>query len=212
MIAKSGAQKSMVVKACGVLPGYAQRLVAQFLEPQEDWRALLSRFLTDKALNDYVWQKPNRRYISQGIYMPSMDSDEMGKVCIAVDTSGSITAQEFTEAVSEVQNALETYEKQGLSTDIHVLYCDTRVHFEETLSVGDVPFKNGKGGGGGTNFAPVMSRVKQLGDDTVALVYLTDGECISFGINPEIPVIWLINSRYNNFNPPFGEVVYTKKK
>ena len=59
-------------------------------------------------------------------------------------------------------------------------------------------------GGGGTDFAPVFTRIIEDGINPVAIVFLTDLVCNSFGEQPDAPVLWVTTHAEK---APFGEVV-----
>ncbi len=86
---------------------------------------------------------------------------------------------------------------------IHVLYFDSTVcHadvFERDTEVTVAPH-----GGGGTDFAPVFEHMVQHSIDPVAVVFLTDLCCNSFGNEPACPVLW-VTTRPGT--APFGEIV-----
>ena len=60
-------------------------------------------------------------------------------------------------------------------------------------------------GGGGTDFAPVFDYMVEHGIEPVAVVFLTDLCCNSFGIPPDCPVLWV--STEQDMSAPFGEIV-----
>jgi len=59
-------------------------------------------------------------------------------------------------------------------------------------------------GGGGTDFAPVFAEIIEHGLTPVAIVFLTDLCCSSFGDQPDAPVLWVST---DESTAPFGEVV-----
>ncbi len=68
--------------------------------------------------------RPNRRFISSNLYLPSMYSEGLGDVVIVIDTSGSISDTELIDFQSEVNCILEDTQPEK----VYVLYCDTQVH------------------------------------------------------------------------------------
>lgn len=188
-------------RRAGKMPAGADVLVEQLTEPKVDWRAVLQRFIGERARSDYSWRRPNPRYFSGGIVLPSLDSDGIGKVVLAGDTSGSMLYM-MQSLMSEIVSALELYEEQG-TQQITVLWCDTQV----TEQIVCDPSELKPVGGGGTNFAPVFDAVRKRHADAKAVVYITDGECSSFGTDPGVPVLWALTERNARFKPPFGEVM-----
>lgn len=83
-------QAAAAAKAVGKLPGSLQRFVEDSTRPQVDWRDRLRRFMTQTNKDDYSWARPNRRYLSAGLYLPGLYSENMGPVVVGIDTSGSI--------------------------------------------------------------------------------------------------------------------------
>jgi predicted metal-dependent peptidase len=198
-------------KKQGNLPGHLRETFDKLLTPVMDWRDILSRFIADKFPSDYSWMNSSRRGLAMGRRFPgSGEEDTYGQISIGVDTSGSISTDEIQKMMSEVCHCLATYEAKGMEIELPVAYCDTRVHHVEVLSPGDTPYENAKGGGGGTCFAPVMEWVAGLPDKPEALLYLTDGYCDTFGVDPNVPVLWVLSGpggNNSNFQPPFGEVM-----
>ncbi len=90
---------------------------------------------------------------------------------------------------------------------VDVLYCDSleypeaRQHFE--MGTEDITMH--PTGGGGTDFAPAIEAAKEFEPDCI--IYLTDGECDSFG-DTSVPVLWGLTIKNNNFKPPFGEAIF----
>ena len=77
-------------KTCGHDPLGVERPLTESRQSQQDWRAVLRDFVTATAPCDYRWTPPNRRFISSGLYLPSVERRGLGEIVIAVDTSGSI--------------------------------------------------------------------------------------------------------------------------
>jgi len=91
--------------AAGKVGSGGERMFDELLQPQQDWREVLRDFVTTTcAGRDYsTWQRPNRRYIGAGYYMPSGVSEQIGEIVVAPDMSGSIGQPELTRMLSEVK-------------------------------------------------------------------------------------------------------------
>ena len=49
--------------------------------------------MTSKIKEGYSWNRPNRRFVGQGLYLPGYDyTPRMGEIVLAVDTSGSLSS------------------------------------------------------------------------------------------------------------------------
>ena len=196
------AQAAQQSKAAGDFPSSLDRLVNEVLNPKVDWREALRRFVDTAARNDYRWFPPNRRHIHNGLYLPSVRSEELGKVVTVVDTSGSIASEDVDQFAAEMTSILEEYK-----ADCIVIYCDAAVAGVEHIPADDLPLHLEPKGGGGTDFRPPFEYVAEHGEIPACLVYFTDGYCNDFPEEPEYPTLWVVTDGMRDFNPPFGEVI-----
>lgn len=196
-------QAITMAKRMGKLSGGMERQVRSALEPRIPWREVLARFVSETSRNDYTLAKPNKRFLQSGFVMPSLYSREIGDIWLAVDTSRSVSDSEVAAMVTELLGVLSMQCEQGTRPMVHVIYCDAKVHSIQVIEdEHDTPLPKG---GGGTDFAPVFARLLQDDVTPRALVYLTDGQCDSFGDAPAYPVLWGLIRRNDTFAPPFGE-------
>lgn len=204
-VAQSGTQ----AKAMGESSAAIDKMVKEIVNPKIDWRELLRRFIDEVARNDYSWVRPDRRYVYQGVYLPGMHSDELGRLIVAVDTSGSIYS--YKDSLDQFSSELKSILDQ-FSTTCDVIHCDNGVRLVEKLSHDDDSEIHPKGGGG-TDFRPPFELIEQNAEEQPAcMIYFTDGICSLFPERPNYPVLWVVYpiEGYNNveaFEPPFGEVV-----
>jgi predicted metal-dependent peptidase len=123
----------------------------------------------------------------------------MGPIVFAVDCSGSIDDETVAQFAAEI-----TRVKEDLNPErIHVLYFDSEVSHAEEYGPDD-PLDIKPHGGGGTDFAPVFAHLVEQGIEPVAIVFLTDLCCNSFGTQPDAPVLWVTT---HPGKAPFGEIV-----
>ena len=94
------------------------RDLVELLKPQIDWREVLREFVVTTCTgSDYsTWQRPNRRYISAGVYMPSGISESIGELVIAIDTSGSIGQPECLGFLPKSRDMRHSPPRQGTYT------------------------------------------------------------------------------------------------
>lgn len=163
------------------------------LQPQIDWRDVLRQYLFDTcAGKDYgTWRKPNRRYMSAGVYMPSTYSEQIGEIVLAIDSSGS-TASILTHFLSEVQSIAETVKPSA----IRVLYWDTKVRGDERYEGEDIERLTSSTkprGGGGTTMRCVTEYMRENNIKAQAVVVLTDGYVGSdWGGDWPVPVLYCV--------------------
>lgn len=190
-------------KLAGNMPASLQRQIESLLQPSTNWRETLQSYLTEKKPDDVSFSRPNRRFIHQGIYLPSTVYDVTGELVIGVDTSGSIGQRELDLFGAEV-NAIHHLIKP---TKTIVIYCDAAINRIDEFGEGDDVVLT-LCGGGGTDFRPPFDYLKQKQITPHAFVYLTDG----YGPFPEeqhYPVVWAINNE--QVDPPFGVTVRIKE-
>ena len=193
------AQAAQAAKMMGKLSANMERLVDEVLRPKVDWRDVLQRFLVKARTDQRSFSRFNRRFIAQGMYLPSVSGEQMGEIVFAVDCSGSIDQHTIAQFAAEIYNVKDDL----MPARIHVMYFDSEVsHVESYEQHDDLDIK--PHGGGGTDFAPVFAEIIEHGLTPVAIVFLTDLCCSSFGDQPDAPVLWVST---DESTAPFGEVV-----
>ena len=193
------AQAAQAAKMMGKMSAGLERLVGEILKPKVDWRDVLRKFLEKCKSDQRTWSKFNRRFLAQGIYLPSVSGESLGEIAFAVDCSGSITQEVIDQFAAEIRSAKE----DGNPTKIHVVYFDSEVsHYESYGRDDDLDIK--PHGGGGTAFSPVFEYFAEHDINPVACVFLTDLCCSDFGDQPDYPVLWVST---DEGTAPFGEVV-----
>ena len=176
-------------------------MVQDALQPKADWRELLRQFMDQIAKTDYSWTPPNRRYVHQGLYLPSMRSEQLPPIVVAIDTSGSVGQDDLDQFAAELRDILEEARPEFL----HVVYCDTSVRSVQTFQPDDdIELK--VAGGGGTSFIPPFEWVEENDVDPVCMIYLTDLRSSRFPDEPAYPTMWGVYGG-NKTETPFGEVV-----
>ena len=181
----------------GKLEGEMARMVDFLLQPKLPWRMLLARFMTMTARDDYSYSRPSSRRGDPAVY-PSLRSNETN-VVVVVDTSGSISADEIEEFISEIDAI-----KSQVRARITLLTCDSELnygcpwYFEPWDEFArDIEIR----GGGGTNFRPAFEWVAEQDRKPDLLVYFTDAEGIFPKTEPMYPVLWLVKGKET---VPFG--------
>lgn len=191
-------------KAAGKMPGNISGLVEELLEPVVDWKSILWQFATSLDRSDYNWARPNRAYISEDIYLPSMRSETLGPLVIVIDTSGSVSEKALQQFWTEIVDIARHQRPEKLV----VIQCDYEVQKTEEIDIelaGTEKFEIK--GRGGTRFSPAFEEAKNKYPDAEALVFLTDMECNDYGTPPSYPVLWMSTEKKWE-EPPFGTVTF----
>lgn len=191
-----------IAKSRGVNVGISED-VAQVTSTKVDWQNMLRKFVSESSKNDYTMSRPNKRYVWQGLYLPSLYSQEIGEIVIAVDTSASVSKDELDGFLTEISSILaEVQPKKTI-----ILHCDSKIHDIEEYEQGEEIKSNFFKGRGGTRFEPVFEYIENEGIQPNCLIYLTDLESTFDKIeNPCYPVLWV--STRKDLEAPIGETIY----
>lgn len=188
----------------GNLPGGVKRMIKDLTEPVMNWRELLQQQIESTIKSDFSWMKPSRRGWHMDAVMPGMMPGNQIDVCVAIDTSGSITENDLKIFLSEVKGIMEAYTEYK----IHVITWDTAVHNPQEFTsdnLEDIAAYE-PGGGGGTDPHCVWEWLKDNDIEPKKLIMFTDF-CF-FGWSPKeveqyCETVWIIKGN-KNAEPEFG--------
>ena len=180
----------------GKLGSGGNRDLDELLQTKVDWREVLREFITTTCTgNDYsTWRRPNRRFISAGIYLPSGVSEKVNELVIAIDTSGSIGGRELSQFLGEVKGICDMVHPEV----VRLLYWDTAVCADEKYvgaEVEKLTQSTKPAGGGGTDVNCVHQYMTKHSIKPQAVVILTDGYLGGGWGTPSqwgVPVLWCI--------------------
>lgn len=194
--------------SAGKMGAGVDRDILELLKPQVDWREVLREFIknTCSGKDFSTWARPNRRFISQGVYLPSGISNRIGELVIAIDTSWSISNKEIARFLSEVVSICETV-KPDL---VRLLYWGSEVVGDEKYTINkynNLAKSTNPRGGGGTDVNCVTEYMKVEKITPQAVVVLTDGDLYSGWSTWSCPVLWAIVDNPKK-NPPTGKRVH----
>lgn len=183
------------------IPDSIKRYLDEALNPRIPWNIVFKRAVSKLSKSDYSWSKQNMRY-AHIAYLPSLHSQSLGKVSIAIDTSGSVSQKDFSACMVSISHVLKQYKPN----ELELIQFDHQIEsIKKVKNLMDLRTLDLLGGGG-TEIKPVIDQY--IGSKSKLLVILTDGYFYAQNLpNPNKPVFWLI---YNNseFKPPFGTVIH----
>ena len=115
----------------GRMGGNIPRVIGELLEPQVDWREVLREFVQSamRGKDEYTWRKMSKPYLANDMYIPSMHSETMGELVVAIDTSGSIDNEQISAFASELASICDVCNPDK----VRVLWWDTKVHGEQVF-------------------------------------------------------------------------------
>ena len=181
--------------------GAALQEMVEIATDRVDWRDRF-RMVFDGILRGEVsWARPNRRFIRHGIYLPGWRRTGAGRIAFALDTSGSISADELSAYTAAVLGILEETGPEAVA----LIQCDAEVQRVDIIQPGESFDRIEVHGRGGTRFQPAFDWIAESGFGADTIVYATDLHCSDQPQDPGVPVIWLTPTR--NRTMPFGEIV-----
>ncbi len=196
--AQEQAQAAVRIAQQGSVPAGFEREFGQVGDPELNWRRLLWRYLV-RTPTDF--EGFDRRFVSRGLYLDRLDGRTL-KVYVAVDTSGSVSAGQMTDLLSEVQGILRSYPH----IEVQLYYADAALYGPHELTAdSEIPSPVG---GGGTDFRPFFREIEEeaKGIEPAVAVYMTDGFGEFPTRTPRMPVVWAITpGGLESSEFPFGK-------
>ena len=198
-------QALSLAKAQGKSPGAVEETIRGAHVSVLDWRTLLRRYITDAARSDYSWTLPNRRFIDDGLYLPSIRSEGIDTIAVIIDTSASLPARTLAAFWTEVREIAAELQPET----VIVLQVDAALQEAADYSASDLPEEIALKGRGGTDFRPGFAWLAAQGLRPSCCLYFTDMECDSYPENaPDYPILWCdwrpaAGTLHNP--PPWGE-------
>jgi len=198
--------------SAGKLGHNVDRDFDELLKPQVDWREMLREFINATcAGKDFsTWNRPNRRFIGQGIYMPSGVSEKVEELVLAVDTSGSIGQRELTLFLTEVKGICTTVKPDK----VRLIYWGHKIAGDETYEMDEIDnlTKSTKPvGGGGTEVECVTEYMKEERITPQAVIVLTDGYLAGSWGDWSCPLLWAILDN-KGAKPNVGKVTHIESR
>ena len=199
----------------GNLPKGVKRLIDSLVNPQLDWRQLLAMQIQSVIKSDYTFNKPSRKGLDSGFFLPAMDYEQSIDVAIALDMSGSIDDVMSRDFLSEVKGIFDQY----TGFKVHLFCFDTEVHNPQQFD--DMNMEEFMDyelmGGGGTEFDCCYDYMKEAGIEPKKFIMFTDGyPWGSWGDENYCDSLFIVHgSGYGSQTPtaPFGITVpYTREE
>lgn len=188
----------------GSIPGEIEIFLQKLLKPKLPWNVILRKYFQQLAKIDYSWMKPNRRFMPEH-YMPSLQGHSLINITVAIDTSGSVSDEEFQQMVSDVASILKMQKPEKIT----FIQFDTAIKsITEVKSMKElmgVKFT----GRGGTHIDPVLEWVEK-NKPQVALVF-SDGYFSWPDRKTKSNYVWLTHNN-EGFTAPFGKTIHYEIK
>jgi len=189
------AQAATVARMAGKMSATLERMVGEILQPKVPWPDVLRDFMQSVSRDNESWSRRNRRFSE--VYLPDLYDFRMGSICVIGDVSGSISADDWAQVLSEVVDIAERTRPEVM----RLVAADTQVTADVVLdrdAIRQTPII----GGGGTDMRVPLEYVEQYRPDVVVL--LTDGYTPWPDREPPYPLIVCCTT---DVDVPVGRVV-----
>ena len=191
----------------GTAPSQLGLLLDELDKPHVVWQVLLRQFIRLCRGGSYSWMRPNRRFISRGLYLPGRQTKSFSGI-VGLDTSGS-TIEDLPEFIAELTGLLKAFGKY----DLTIIECDAKIQQIWSVSsnepMPDLTRHKFKGGGG-TDFNPVFKYIRDQELTPNVLIFFTDGYANCPAEKPPYPVLWML-TKDGQAPVPWGQVIFYKE-
>lgn len=203
ILVRAAIQSKLQNNTPGSIPSDIQIYLDNLLNPKLPWHQILRKYTNQLAKADYSFRRPNRRFFPDN-YLPSLHSETLMNIAIAVDSSGSVSDADFKQFVSEVYTILKRLKPK----EITLIQFDCSIKsIDKVTSPADL-MKLKFTGRGGTDIEPVMEWADQ--HKPQLLLLFSDGEFYFRRTSYKPPMVWLIHNN-EPFTAPFGKVIHYKQ-
>jgi predicted metal-dependent peptidase len=200
ILVRASLQSKMAGDAPGTIPGEIEIFLQKLNNPKLPWQNILRKYFLAKSKTLHSWTKPNRRFFPQH-HLPTMYGESLAHITVAVDTSGSVSDEDFMQFISETHFILKSMKPEKIT----FIQFDTQIQaVNEVKSIKELEKLRFTGRGG--------TSVKQITEwaennrPTLMLVF-TDGHFHHPGIETKTDTIWLIHNN-PRFKQPYGRTIH----
>lgn len=199
ILVRAQLQSKMANDAVGSIPGEIEIFLNKLLKPRLPWNRILQRYMQNMVKRDYTFRKPNRRFFPEH-HLPSLYSENLIDIAIAVDASGSVSDEDFLVFVSEVTSIMKMMAPEKLT----LIQFDYDLRSVDTVTSLNALSKIKFSGRGGTRVEPVLDWATE--NKPQLLLVFTDGHfrrCDPYKGN----LVWLIHNN-KDFKSNFGKTIH----
>lgn len=186
----------------GNVPLGVKRLLKDLTAPVIGWRELLEQQIQSTVKSDFSFAKPSRRGWHMDAILPGTLPGTQIELDIALDQSGSISAEDSRAFLSEIKGIMESYDEYKIrvwcfDTDIYNPQVFTSDNMEDIMEYEPM-------GGGGTSFEVNWEYMRENDIQPSKFIMFTDGYPNgSWGDAEYCDTVWVIKGN-TECEPPFG--------
>ncbi len=201
---KEFTEKVILSSEKGNVPAFIEELITDFKNNEDDlpWNLYLNQLMgTVESNKKKTITRRNRRQPERLDLRGELRSHK-AKIVVAIDISGSISGEEFKQAMLEVIRIIKNY-----SHDITILECDDRIRREYKVRT-EKDLKDRMNTKGNTKFSPVFEYANH--NQVNLLIYFTDGKGEEkLRVTPQgYKILWVISGGGEELSvrEPYGAV------
>lgn len=178
-----------IQKSRGTIPGEMKGIIDMLFNeepPKFDWRGYLRMFAggSTKTYTKKTRRKPSKRFTGA----PGLRVKQKKHICVAIDTSGSVSNDELKEFFQEIHHIHKT------GSEITIVQCDSSIsHVGKYKKPEDGQIQIH--GRGGTSFQPAVDYYNEHHRDFSCFVYFTDGEAPAPDPVAKGRTLWVLSER-----------------
>lgn len=200
ILVRASIQSKMAGDKPGTIPGDIQIAIDKLVDPKLPWYKILAKYLHAFAKNDYSFRRPARRFFPKW-HLPSMWSENLCDLAIAVDASGSVSDADFQVFVNEVSGILRMMKPETMT----LLVFDTDIRSETKIKSVKELLGITFTGRGGTLISPVLEWANKTRPQL--LLVFSDGEFRIPDIKAKSETVWVIHNN-PSWKAPFGKTIH----
>ena len=196
------AQAARTAFASGDKSAMIQRILGAVKQSDNDWKEETRSMLSDSSRDDYSYRRFSRRFIGDGLYLPSLYSESLGVLGVGIDTSGSMTERQL----SVIQAELRTIIEDCAPSKVIVVYCDSKINRVDTFAAGE-ELNLQMCGGGGTDMRKITSYFDGVEERLAGVIIFSDLETPFPAVEPDYQLLWGAVGASRNARAPVGRTV-----
>jgi predicted metal-dependent peptidase len=171
-----------VKSAAGNVPEGLSKVMERLRTGQTiNWKQQLRNFVASAISSKikHTRKKSHRRF---ELDQPGKKKKRELKLAICVDSSGSVSDEQFGLFIAEIAHITKN------CAEANLIYADCEVHKVVNLKTNDKPPME-RYGNGGTAYQPAITKAVQLQSNVI--IYFGDLDCADTPVDPKIPMLWV---------------------
>lgn len=203
LVAKSAIQAKA---AGGKIPADIQDYLDNLYSPKLNWKQLLIKYMHSLNRHDYSFKRPNKRFLPQGILLPSSYSEGVGTIYVATDQSSSVSDDDYQRYIGAIKDIQKSLEPELIEV---IGFTNKIIHRTKVDKTGDIDLLKYRTRGG-TDVRCVFDYIENNKLNPDVLLVFSDMET-RLPPKPKYDVIWVCINNPTWVPPNYGKVIYVNE-